>query len=196
MAQATSQAAPQVIDRVAVVVRKTIITESEIVQDLHLTEFMNGEPRDDRAAARRAAAERLVDQQLLRNEMNVTHFAAPPASDAGQLLYQFKKRFRSDTEYRAALQRYGITEDELKQQLLWQVAVMRFTDFRFKSEVPPPTNEGADRAAAPNTIKANANAPKGSSKAPAPESVDQQMETWLKEARTNNKVTFKTEAFQ
>lgn len=51
-----------VVDRVAVVVGREALTESEVLEDLRLTEFLNHEPLDLSPAARREAAEHLVDQ--------------------------------------------------------------------------------------------------------------------------------------
>ena len=179
-----------VIDRVAVVVGKTVFTESEVLENLRITEFINGDLLDLSPAKRREEADHLVDQQLLRSEMEVTHFASPEPAEADRLLQQFiKKRFPNVEEFRVALQRYGITEDQLKQQLLWQLQVVRFIDFRFRSELPPVSNAGADRASADSTATAG-------TAVPAPESVDQQLEGWLKEARGNTKIVLKPEAFQ
>ncbi len=168
-----------VVDRVAVVVGKTVITESEILDNLRVTEFLNSEPLDSSPTKRREAAEHLVDQQLLRNEMETGHFAMPAAGESAALLQKFiQQHYRSVDEYHAAIEKYGITEEQLKQQLTWQLAVMRFTDFRFPAG-PSTPSDGADRQAAT-----------------AANSVDQQLEAWLKDARSNTRVIFKPEAFQ
>lgn len=170
-----------VVDRVAIVIGKTVITESELLDDLRLTEFINNEPLDLGPAARRAAAEHLVDQRLIRQELELSGYASAPAAEADALLRKFRQdRFHSPAAYHAALQKYGVTEEELKQRLLWQLTAVRFIDFRFGSGKPEPDPQSADRAAAG---------------APA-SSVDQQMDAWLKQARADTKVTLKQEAFQ
>ncbi|HWC97603.1 MAG TPA: hypothetical protein VG456_12650 [Candidatus Sulfopaludibacter sp.] len=173
-------AAASVVDRVAVVIDKTVITEGEVQDEVRLTEFLNGQPLDLSASARRAAADRLVDQTLIRNEVEISHYAPPSAADTDKLLQQFRQQhFRTAAAYREALARYGITEDQLKRHLIWQLTALRFTDLRFRSEPAPPGAESADRAA------------DGSAS-----SVDQQMDAWLKQARGNSKIVFKQEAFQ
>ena len=84
------------------------------------------------------------------------------------------------TEYHAALQKYGIAEEQLKAHLLWQLTAIRFTDQRFRLQLPETATQSADRAADDSPAS----------------SVDQQMDAWLKEARDNTKITFKQEAFQ
>ena len=169
-----------VVDRVAVVIDKKVITESEVLDDLRLTEFINNQPLNLGPAARRAAAEHMVDQELVRQDMENSGYPQPAATEADTLLRKFRQdRFHSPAEYRAALAKYGITEDQLKQRLLWQLTAIRFTDQRFPS--PQPENaQSADRAA-PGAGAAG---------------VDQQMDAWLKQARANSKITFKQEAFQ
>ena len=68
-----------VIDRVAVVVGKTVFTQSEVDDEARLSELEAAKPLDLSAAQRKQAAERLVDQELLREEMH-----GHPISGAGQ----------------------------------------------------------------------------------------------------------------
>jgi hypothetical protein len=121
-----------VLDRVAVTAGKDVITESEVLEEIRVTDFLNQAPLDRGPEARRAAAERLVDQYLIRNEMRLEGFPQPQASAADPTLRQFRQdHFHTAAPYQASLQKYGITEAELKQHLLWQVAAMRFTQQRF-----------------------------------------------------------------
>jgi hypothetical protein len=179
-------AAAAVIDRVAVVVGDTVITESEVLDELRLTQFINGQPLDLSPEQRRAAAERLVDQLLIRKEMEIGHYPAPSAAEADSILQNFKQQhFRTDAEYRAALEKYGITEDQLKRHLLWQVTAMRFTDVRFRATIPGTPQQTADR-----TKPGAAEATNGA------DDVDQQMAAWLQETRASVPIRFKKEAFQ
>jgi hypothetical protein len=177
-----SLCAADVVDRVAIVIDKKVITESEVVDDLRLTEFINLQPIDLNPVARRDAAEHLVDQELIRREMENGAYTPPPAAQGDALVRKFRQEhFPSLPAYHAALEKYGVTEDQLKQRLLWQQAAIQFTDFRFRAVQPEQGSESADRAA---------------SETAAPASVDQQMDAWLKQARGSTKITFKPEAFQ
>ena len=169
------------VDRIAIVIDKKVVTESEVLDELRLTEFLNDQPLELGAKARREAAERLVDQELIRRELEISGYAPPSSNEADALLRKFRQdRFHSVTEYHAALQKYGITEDQLKSHLLWQLTAIRFTDQRFRVQLPEAGSQSADRATDDGTAN----------------SVDRQMDAWLKEARDNTKITFKAEAFQ
>jgi hypothetical protein len=177
-----------VLDRVAMVVGNQVFTESEVQDEVRLTQFLNQQPLDLGPEQRRAAAERLVDQQLIRNEMQLGGYPQPSQSEADAMLRNFRQEhYRSIAQFRAALEKYGITEEQLKQHLLWQLAAVRFTDARFRPVAAPtlaaPSIQTADR------LRAGADAPAGNS-------VDQQMEAWLKTARSQTRIDFKKEAFQ
>jgi hypothetical protein len=169
-----------VVDRVAIVIDKKVVTESEVLDELRLTEFLNDQPLELGPKARREAAERLVDQELIRRELEISGYAPPSALEAEALLRKFRQgRFHSLAEYHTALGQYFITEAQLKAHLLWQLTAIRFTDQRFRSQLPEAA-QSADRTTDAGTVN----------------SLDQQMDAWLKETRDNTKITFKPEAFQ
>lgn len=179
-------AAPQgVIDRVAVVVGNQVITETEVLTALRLTQFFNGQPLDLSAAARKEAAEHLVDQQLIRSEMQVGGYQVPAESEADALLRQFRQQHHpNEAAYRAMLQKYGLTEADIKQRLLWQVAALRFTEQRFRQVNPPQSAQSANRSVG------------GTPPAASQADEEDEMDAWLKQARSGTRISFKKEAFQ
>ena len=130
------------------------------------------------------------------------------------MLRQWRSQhFPNEADFRSALEKYGITEEQLKQHLLWQLGVLRFTDARFRQGTPPPVPvQTADRLApegdrsTPVNGKGAAGADRNATGTPGspagvdpPSSaagVDQQMDAWLKEVRGQTRVVFKKEAFQ
>ena len=93
-----------VVDRVAVVVGNQVITESEVLLEVRLTAFLNAQPLDLSAAQRKAAAERLVDQQLIRNEMQVGGYTVPADSEGDAALRSFRQEnYQSVPAFRAAV---------------------------------------------------------------------------------------------
>jgi hypothetical protein len=171
-----------VVDRLALVVGKAVFTQSEIDQEARLSELESGKTLDLSATQRKEAAERMVDQQLLRDEMQATLFQPPAASEADALLARFRQEhFAPATAYRAALMRYGVSEADLKQRLLWELTVIRFTDQRFS---PLAAADGQS----PNRTEDGAQ--------PGKDSVDREMEAWLKQQRATTRIVFKQEAFQ
>src|ERR1700683_3113252 len=78
-----SSQSPVVIDRIAAIVGKHAIKTSDIVEDLRVTEFLNRPPRDHTPAAKRKSAERLIDQEIIRQEI-VTGGYRRPSEAEGQ----------------------------------------------------------------------------------------------------------------
>lgn len=197
-----------VVDRIAVVVGNNVITESEVDEEVRVTELLNQQPLDLGPEQRRAAAERLVDQQLIRGEMQIGGYAVPPAADADALLRQFRQEhFKTMAQFRAALAHYGISEEQLKQHLLWQLTALQFTDARFRPGVPQSPVQSASRAApGPQPLQQSANRlrptqsrQQGADRTRAEgqaDTVDQMLDAWLKEARGQTRIDFKKDAFQ
>jgi hypothetical protein len=119
----------EVIDRTAAVVDRQVITASAIEEQLRVTAFLNGEKPDLSAANRRRTAERLVEQTLLRREMELTRYQPPQPSEIEPLLRQVKS---GRPEFEGDLAAYGLTEAALRRGLLWQLTVMRFIELRFR----------------------------------------------------------------
>ena len=126
-----------VVDRMAVVVGKHVVKSSDIFRDLGATEFLNREQPNFSADARHKAADRLIEQTIIRDEIASGGYKWASSADADALLDKIlQERFGgSNARLRADLSRYGLTERELREQLLWQLTVLRFIDQRFRAGV-------------------------------------------------------------
>ena len=178
-------AAQGIIDRVAVVVGNQVITETEVRNEVRLTQFFNGQPLDLGATARKQAAERLVDQQLIKGEMQLGGYPAPAEGDGDVLLRQFREQNHPNVSaFHAVLEKYGLTEDAVKHHLVWQVAALRFAEQRFRMANPTSAAQTANRLA-DRTLPASSKAEE-----------EDEMVAWLKQARSGTRIQFKKEAFQ
>lgn len=130
-------AGAETIDRIAITAGNHAITSSELELQMRMTAFLNGDPLDLGDAARRRASERLVEQALIRREMELSRYPRPEAFEAQPLLADLRKdpRFASEESYRAQLARYGVSEEELLRHLLLQLTTLRFIEYRFRSGV-------------------------------------------------------------
>ena len=201
------------LDRVAVVVGKDVLTAGEVEDELRLEEFTASAPLDLSSERRRTAADHLIDQQLIRHEMELSRYEEPTAEEADGMLRNFRREhFQDDAEFQAALLKYEISESQLKQYFRWQLATLRFTDARFRLAVPGSAPGSADRAAAetatpPSKEPRNNRSPAPSGEqsadrpttpvsAPANSDVDALLDAWLKQVRSTTRIEFKNEAFQ
>lgn len=124
-----------IIDRIAVIVDKRLVKDSDIVRDIRVTSFLNREEPDFSLPARKKAASRLIDQELIRQQIQSGAYPVAPEGEAMKFLAQIKKdHFPTDAEYRSALAHHGITDAELKDRLVWQLTVLHFIDTRFRPQ--------------------------------------------------------------
>lgn len=125
-----------IIDRIAIVVRNSIIKDSDINRDIRVTDFLNGRPLNFSASARKEAADRLIAQALIRREIRLGDYPMATLQDADEQLDSLEsERFKTQAALDRALGRYGLTELDLRTQFQWQLTVLRFIDLRFKPAV-------------------------------------------------------------
>jgi len=183
-----------VLDRIAVTVGKDVITETEVDQAIRITALLNGDTPVYNAKSRREAAGRLVDQDLIRRDMELSKWPQPEPEAVTKLLEQVKReRFGRDTGYRQALQRSGTTEAELLEYLRWQLATLRYTESRFRPRPGAP----APGTVQPHTDGVDGVAPAtGADGAAAATGTDAQLDAWLKDARTRVTIVYHEETFR
>jgi hypothetical protein len=208
LALAASILAGDVVDRIAATVDTSTISLSETRIQAKVAALIDARPPAIDAKALREAAERLVEQTILKREMAFTDFSPPPPSSGATLLADLKRsRFHSsEAEYRAALAEYGVSEDDLLAQLLWQITVLRFIDFRFRPGIqvsPADIRDYYQRKFTADWREATANPlpPLGQVRERieailAQEQLDAAVERWLNQTRTQLKIRFREEAFQ
>ena len=190
-----SLAAGVVIDRIAVVVNRHPIKASDIDHDVRLTNFLNAARPNPTPEERKAAVERLIDQELIRSEVASGRYPRATDKDAQALLDQIKRdRFgNSDARLRTALSQYGVTYEELRAQLLWQLTALRFINERFRSGVLVSDDEirkyyEQHRSAFHDPFEKVSETIRTSLEG---EQVNQQFETWLAEARKSAEINYK-----
>jgi hypothetical protein len=133
------------MDRVAVVVGRRAVKTSDIDRELRVTAFLNRQPLDRSPAAMRKAAERLIDQELVRQDLLTGQYPQPTERDVEALLQQLlRDRFgNSQARMNAELARDQLSTEELRRHLLWQLTVLRFIDLRFRAGVLVTDEEAA-----------------------------------------------------
>lgn len=134
---AVVSAPAEIIDGIAATIDRGVITRGEVRLNVRLTAFLNGEPVPEGDAALRDAMERLVEQFLIRREVEDSRYPLASIDDARQMLSDIvRERFGGDTaRYQRALEEYGLRDDDLLAELRWQITALRFIDVRFGSGV-------------------------------------------------------------
>jgi hypothetical protein len=199
-------ASAEIIDRIAVSVASSVITTSEVDRAIRVTAFQNRVDLDFRPANQRETAERLVDQKLIRREMELSRYPQPAPSEASPLLAQVRSRYQSDAEFQKGLKDYGVTEQELRDALVWELTLLRFIEVRFRPAIQVSNQElenyfekvvkpAAQAAQSGQEVSLDDYRSRIEEKL-AGERADQELDRWLKEARKRADIEVHLEAFQ
>ena len=194
-----------ILDRIAVVVGRHAIKTSDIQRDLRLTAFLNRERLDLTPQAKRKAAERLIDQEIIRQEIVTGEYRRPAESEAGGVEKQLidDRYGGSAAGLRQALGRYGLSQEQLRAQLLWQLTVLQFIDQRFRPEVYVSDDEVRAYYEQHQGELQKQHSSNGSFEALQEqirqvlegEQINQKFTAWLEEARKRARIEYKQEAF-
>jgi hypothetical protein len=128
---------PVILDRLALSVGNEIITEQQILLHIRTAALLNSEPLRITPAIKRQAAQKLIELTLIRTEMSNNRYPLPsPAQVEQAFLAVLAQRFSGRAEaLREACTQYGVSEAELRDSLLWQLATLSFIDFRFRPAI-------------------------------------------------------------
>jgi len=203
----TSGLRPEVIDRIAVTLDNQIITESEVMREIRLSAFLNGDSLDFSPEARRKAAGRLVEQKMIGREIELARYLEPGKDEVEAMLKQIQtQRFRDAEDYRQSLEKCGISEHDLMAHLLWQLALLHFIDARFRPGVQVSDEEVREyfdnersrlkETADPRKEPMFEDVRDQIRETLANQRVDQELDDWLAATRKRTRIVFHPEAFQ
>jgi hypothetical protein len=195
-----------VLDRIAVIVGKRVIKTSDIDIDLRLTAFLNRESVRSDPDNKRRSAERLIDQEIIRQEIISGGFRRPAEGQAAGLESQLTRDRFSDSQprLRAELARYGLNGDDLRKQLLWQLTVLSFIDQRFQAGAVVPDEDVRSYYDQHLEDLRRQNPQANSYQALEPqirkllegERVNESFNQWLNQARNRYRIEYKQEALK
>jgi hypothetical protein len=200
-------ARPEIIDRVAVSVGNSAITLTDLEREIRLTAFLNGTKPQFDPKTKRATAERMVEQKLIRRELELSRYPTPESSAVDSELDDFRKmHFQTDAEFQQALSEAGITEKEVRDELLWQLTLLRFVGIRFRPSVQ--VSEDEVREYFDGTVKPVAQAANPGQTVTLDQyrediedtlvgqRADQALDKWLKDTRQRTEIVYHDEVFQ
>jgi hypothetical protein len=199
-----SLADAELVDRISLIVDGYLIKHSDIVRDIRLTALLNHETPTTNLAERKKAVKRLIDQTLIRKELQAGLYPSPKPEDVEALLQQLKHSFGADAAYRRALNSYGIGEDELRRHLSWQLTVLRFVNVRFATGIQIPDADVRAYYQKHLSDFTKAGKPRPDLEALRPEieqsltgeQVNRQFFAWLDESEKNARIVYNEEALK
>ena len=137
MALALSSVGAEIVDRVVTSVNGHVILQSDWEQEVAVEAFSNArDPDSFTSAESNAALDRLIDQQLLREQVRPSQPA--PAELVGARVAELRKlhpECATDEKWRATLQRYGLTQKSLEKSVSDQIQLMKLVEDRLQPSI-------------------------------------------------------------
>jgi hypothetical protein len=133
--------AGQVVDRMVANVNGHMLLQSDWEQEVAFEALSNGrDPDSFTTAERQAALDRLIDQELLREQVRPAQPA--PADQVAARLAEVRdeagklcSNCATEQSWQATLQRYGLTQKELEKRLSDQIQLMKLVEDRLRPSI-------------------------------------------------------------
>ena len=123
------------VDKLAVAVGQTVITELQIDEELRVMALLNGQPLNRDLDSRRTATDRLVEQLLIQHEMQLSRYPAPTEEEIDSYYNGVQQTLGGEPRMKQLLSTFEISESTLRAHLTAQLATLRFIEFRFRPDI-------------------------------------------------------------
>jgi len=131
--------AGNVLDGIVATVNKHIILLSDWEDELRYEALVAGrQPAQYLASERKAALDRLIDQELLQEQMHASDFQHASQAEIDQRIQEIRKQFPNatdDSAWQSVLARYGFDAQTLKQHVALDLDLLRLVDARLRPRV-------------------------------------------------------------
>jgi len=132
-----SSAVGQIVDRMVANVNGHVLLQSDWEEELAFEAFLDARSADSFSSEeRKAALDRLIDQELLREEVRPSE--ETPADQIAARVTEVRKlhpEAATDDGWRGALQRYGLTQTDLETRLGQSIQLMRLVEARLRPSI-------------------------------------------------------------
>ncbi|HEV7519878.1 MAG TPA: SurA N-terminal domain-containing protein [Candidatus Angelobacter sp.] len=129
----------QVVDRMVAVVNKRVILESELDQATGVEFLLQAKPIQNLTQADRSTVlERLIDRSLLDQQIVNPAMLDPAPEELATKIKEIRDGIPGGTandRWNAILAGYGLTQQDVEEQLTSQFRILRFIDLRFRGLV-------------------------------------------------------------
>ncbi len=128
----------EIIDRIVATVNGQPILQSDWEIALRCEAFLDQRPLRFTPEAAQASLERLVDQELLGQQVRSYRLPPPNEEEVRSRMQEIRRQIpgaAGEAGWRSALERYGLSESEVEARVKEQLEILRFVDVRLRPTV-------------------------------------------------------------
>ena len=137
MALAGGSVAGPIVDRVVANVNGHVLLQSDWEEEVAFEALMSGRATDSYTAPEnKAALDRLIDRELLREQVRPAQTASP--SDVAGRIAEVRKlqpEWATEEGWHAALERYGLTQAAIEKRLSNEIQLMKLVEDRLRPSI-------------------------------------------------------------
>jgi hypothetical protein len=126
-----------VVDRIVANVNGHVLLQSDWEEEIAFESFLNSQPAHSSTADdRKAALDRLIDQELLREQVRVSD--PPPRDLVEARVTDIRKQYpdaKTEEGWQAVLDRYGLTATALEKRLADDMQLMRMVESKLRPSI-------------------------------------------------------------
>jgi peptidyl-prolyl cis-trans isomerase SurA len=194
--------AGEIVDRIVARVNGHVILQSDWEDAVRCEAFMNRHPVEALTAAqRKTALDRLIDQELLREQIPAADSQyAPSEEELARRIEEIRNQYPNGGDgsaWQQILERAGLTEDELKRRVAMELSLLKLVDDRFRPTVqidPKNIESYYQQSLLPQLREAGAKEVPLAQVTPkikellTQQKVDQLLTAWLQNLRANSEI--------
>jgi len=126
----------EVLDRMAATVNGRAVLQSDVEDELRYEFFAAKRPLSEASADdRKAVLDRLVDQELLREQMRSKDFQPVATEEISKALAAFKSDYGASSAWTAALAYYDVSEADVRSHIETELNQLRLIDLRLRPTI-------------------------------------------------------------
>jgi hypothetical protein len=192
--------AAEVVDRMVAVVNKQVILQSELEQTVHVEFLLQGKPLNKLTSAeQQSVLEQLIDRDLLEQQIMHPATLDPSAEELATRMREVRAQLGAadNDRWKALLAAYGVTEQDVEEQIISQIRILKFVDRRFRALAQidrTAVNAYYQEKLLPQLRKQGASLPPLNEVAPkiekilAEQRMDELMSSWLQTLRSQSHI--------
>jgi hypothetical protein len=131
--------AGELLDRIVATVNTQVILQSDWDDEIHFEAFMSGrKPEDVTAEMRKAALDRLIDQDILRDQMHVADLKPAGAEAIKKQIEDLKSeqiREHPGQSWATTLSQYQLTDKVVEDHVAAELEQFQLVDLRFRPSI-------------------------------------------------------------
>jgi len=132
--------AQDVVDRMAAVVNKHVILDSELDQEVRVEQLLQGQPpgAEKQGTTRQAVLDRLIDRALLDQQIVHPEILSPSPEELQAQLTRLREQLpgaASEDGWKKLLAAHGLTQEDVEQHVASEFRILRLVDLRFRGLV-------------------------------------------------------------